>query len=180
MDIRKLAPWNWFKDEDEATSVPVSRPMQPDLFPLGQLHQELERAFDALMKQAGFPSFGFGRGEAVKSAWWRPSIDIAATDKEYVISVEIAGVEEKDVSLELVQNSLVVRGEKKQEQRRSEGDFYRIERSYGSFRRVLSLPDDVSRDEIDAKFKNGVLTITLPRKAASLSQGKTIEIRAAA
>ena len=76
--------------------------------------------------------------------------------------------------------ALIVRGEKKQEKEQKDKNFYRSERSYGSFQRTLSLPEDASRDNIDASFKNGVLTITCPRKAVAQTPTKRIDIKRAA
>lgn len=185
MDIKKLAPWNWFKDEEtsEERNVPVARSAQPGFYPLGQLHQEIDRVFDNIFRSLGFPTPGFSDGKMFdmsKSGQLRPNVDIAASDSEYSIAVEVAGVDEKDVNLELVNNSLIIKGEKKQEKERNEKGYYRVERSYGTFQRVLSLPEDADQENISAKFNNGVLTITLPRKAVPKSQGKFIEIKKAA
>ncbi len=75
---------------------------------------------------------------------------------------------------------LIIRGEKKQEKEQKDKNFYRTERSYGSFQRTLSLPEDAAKDIIDASFKNGVLTITCPRRAVAQTPAKRIEIKKAA
>lgn len=104
---------------------------------------------------------------------------LSATDTEYTVTAEIPGVDDKDVKLEIVDDTLTIRGEKKQEKEEKEKNYYRLERSYGSFQRVLSLPDDVDQDGVKANFKKGVLTITLPRKALPKPEAKRIEIKAA-
>ena len=185
MNIKKLAPWNWFKDEEksEGMNVPVVRQQQQNFYPLGQLHQEIDRVFDNMFRSFGFPTLGFEgslNGPGHSASLLRPNVDIAATDKEYTIAVEVPGVEQNNVKLELVDDSLVVKGEKVQERENKDRNYHRIERSYGSFQRVLSLPEDADRDGINAAFKNGVLTITLPRKAVTKTSGKVIEIRQAA
>ena len=97
--------------------------------------------------------------------------------KEYAISVEVPGVDEKDVKIELANNTLTIGGEKKQEKEEKEKNFYRVERSYGSFQRVLSLPEDADQEKIQATFKKGVLRITVPRKALPHAEAKQIEVK---
>lgn len=187
IELKKLAPWNWFRhEENEAGTVPVNRARALSAYsdsPIWQFHQEMDRLFNNLLRGFGMP----GLFESVVNMpslaqpnWLKPSVDIAATDKQYTITVEVPGVEENDVALELVDDSLVIRGEKKLEKEEKDREFYRVERSYGNFRRVLSLPDDADRDSIDARFRNGVLTISLPRKAATQISGRRITIRNAA
>ncbi len=186
MELKKLAPWNWFKDEEEAHTVPVrhdSRGVNPSgraYEPLLQVHREIDRIFDNF-----FHGFGLSAADAmrpltglVESGLLKPKADLSATDKEYRLTVEIPGVSEKDLTLAISGNSLTIRGEKKQEKEEKEKEFYRIERSYGSFQRVLTLPEDVDLDGIGAGFKDGVLTVTMPRKEVAEDAVKTIEINA--
>ena len=110
---------------------------------------------------------------------------IVKLDAIVVIAGKVCGrsVEEGDVKLELADGVLTVSGEKKYEKEEKDEHYHSVERSYGSFRRVLSLPEDANADDIDAKFKNGVLTISVPRKEISKSEGgnvKQIEIKSAA
>jgi HSP20 family protein len=185
MNISKLAPWNWFKKEEEheGSALPVKRQDQPvtlrETHPLLQFHQEIDRLFDDAFRNFGFPSLRAGRNfpSLPLTDWLKPTLDLAATEKEYTISVELPGVEANEVQLELVENTLKVRGEKKQEKEEREKDFYRMERSYGAFQRVLSLPEDADQENIRAIFKNGVMTITLPRKALPKSEIRQIEVK---
>lgn len=182
MDLKKLAPWNWFKKEEEQQPavLPVLRSghLRHDN-PIAQIHQELDRMFDTVFRGFGFPSMGFGRDSAplAPSEWLKPTLDIAAGDKAYVITVELPGVDEKEVQLELSEDTLVIKGEKKQEREEKEKNYYRMERSYGSFRRVLSLPEDAEQDGIAAAYKHGILTITIPRKVGPRRESKQITIR---
>jgi HSP20 family protein len=185
MDISKLAPWNWFKKEEEheGSSLPVKQQDQPGparySHPMSQLHNEIDRLFEDVFRGFGFPSLGIGRSfpALAQTDWLKPILDIGATEKEYTISVELPGVDQKDVQLEVVNDTLLIKGEKKQEKEEKDKDFYRIERSYGSFQRVLSLPEDADRDHISAVYKNGVMKITLPRKALPQIGAKQIEIK---
>jgi len=177
MDIKKLNPWNWFsREEDQSRNIPVRQGVPQSYSPLVQLHRDIDRMFDSV-----FPGVGWGRMLDVENDLLRPHVDVASTEKEYTITVEVPGVEEKDVKLELTHDGqLVVRGEKKQEKEQKDKNFHRVERSYGSFQRTFSLPEDANQENINASFKNGLLTITLQRKAISQTPAKRIEIRKAA
>ncbi|OPL13398.1 MAG: heat-shock protein Hsp20 [delta proteobacterium ML8_D] len=189
MDIKKLVPWNWFKKEEEQTSsiVPVKSgdvqtayPRSGMMNPIIQLHSEMDRLFENAFR-------GFGRS-AFRSELFtndsvtgllKPKLDIGATEKEYSITVEVPGVNEKDIKVELEDNTMIIRGEKNQEKEEKDRNYYCIERSYGSFQRVLSLPEDAVEDDILATFKNGILTIKLPRKAIPKANVRPIEVRKA-
>ena len=177
MDIKKLNPWNWFHHEEEQSrNVPVRQGEHQLYSPLAQLHRDIDRMIGNV-----FPGIGWGRLIDIDDGLLRPNVDVSSTDKEYNISVEVPGVDEKDVKLELTNDGqLTISGEKKQEKEQKDKNYYRVERSYGSFQRTLSLPEDASRDNINASFRNGVLTITCPRKAVSQSPAKVIEIKRAA
>ncbi len=182
MDIKRLNPWNWFRhEEDQARNVPMQRGVPQIYSPLMQLHQDIDRMLDSVFRGFGLPSMGIDSMLSNENSLLRPNVDIASTDKEYTITVEVPGVDEKDVKLELSQDgTLTIRGEKKQEKEQKDKNYYRVERSYGSFQRVLSLPEDANRDGIDASFRNGVLTITCPRRAIAQSPAKRIDIKKAA
>ncbi len=91
--------------------------------------------------------------------------------------MEIPGVDEKDVRLEIVNDTLTIQGEKKQENEEKGKNYYRMERSYGSFQRMLSLPEDADQNEVTATFKKGVLTVTMLRKALPKADVKQIEVK---
>lgn len=186
MDIKKFAPWNWFREEEKAESgrMPVSaRDTDGVPTPLMELHNELDRVFDRAWRSFGLPGTsglpGFS-GTPQDHMLLKPSVDVSASDDRYFITVEVPGVDEEDIKLELMDDTLTIKGSKRQESSESDKDYFRVERAYGAFQRVLSLPEDAGRDEIDAQFRNGVLTITMPRKAADKPQGRVIDIRSAA
>lgn len=106
---------------------------------------------------------------------WMPAIDVAETDDEYVVKVELPGVNKDDVRITVQENILTVRGEKKRENERKESNFHRVERSYGSFQRSFTLPTTVRADKIDATYKEGLLTITLPK--AEEAKPKAIDVK---
>ena len=147
--------------------------------PLVQLHREIDRVFDDAFRGFPFATGSFGRSipSLAPSAWLKPTMDISANEKEYTLTVELPGVEESDFQLELEGDTLKIMGEKKQEKKEQEKDFYRVERSYGSFQRMLSLPEDADQAGITAKFSKGVLTVTLPRKAIPKSEATRIPVK---
>lgn len=182
MELTKLNPWNWFKNEEESEikHLPVNREGQPRAS-LAPLHHEIDRLFESVFRGFGFPSLSgdnsfAGLGQNVRL---KPNMDIEASDNEYAITVEVPGVDEDNIKLELVENALTIKGEKRQESENKDKDVYRVERSYGSFQRVLSLPEDANHDGIDAQFKNGLLIITIPRKVIPKEKGKIIDIKRA-
>ena len=186
IDFKKLAPWNWFKKEQEeqqtaSSALPVQRNDVPvpggAVSPILQLHREIDRLFDDAFRGFGFPALAVQRLPAGWPGMLMPALDIQEADKQYKIALELPGVEEKDIQITLDSDVLVVRGEKRQEQEKKEGSFHRIERSYGSFQRALNLPDDANQDSIKANFKNGVLTITMDKREVSApKQGRLIPV----
>lgn len=177
MNIQKYNPFNWFKEEDaQSKSLPSLGNAQ---HPFLQLHQEIDRLFTDAFKNFALPSLDLGHTFG-SSALLKPNVDISESEKAYTIKVEVPGVNEKDIKLEVSDRTLMISGEKKLENEKKDKNFYRVESSYGSFQRVLSLPEDVNADNIEAEFKNGVLNLTLPRKALPKSDIKRIEIKKSA
>lgn len=177
MNLQKFSPWNWFKSEgvDAPTPATPTEQRRGELSPLLGMHHELDRWMDHAMRQFGMPSLESRFGDL--SSLLRPQLDIAERDDEYVISVEVPGVEEKDVKLTLDDQRLIIEGEKRQENKTEEDRYQRVERAYGSFRRVLDLPTDAKAEAIKASFANGVLTITVPRSGEVKSTRREIPIQ---
>ena len=94
---------------------------------------------------------------------WNPNSDITESDDDVIVTMELPGVVKDEVKISLQDNVLYVRGEKKQEKEDKNQNYHRIERSYGSFCRSFQLPTTVRADRIKAKYKDGVLSITLPK-----------------
>lgn len=188
MDIKKLAPWNWFKNEEEEEQqslVPVERRhlrtrTGQNIYDPLQAFNELDRIFENALDETRWPPFSLHHflTPLTDSGMLRPHVDISASTKEYTITVEVPGVSENDIALEISEDTLIIKGEKKQKQEDRSENYYRMERSYGSFRRMLSLPEDAKQENIKASFKHGILTITIPRKEPSPSQIRNIEIKA--
>lgn len=178
LSTSRLAPWNWLKHESEKTSELT--PRSDFEWPMLRMHEEMDRLFDEAFRSFGFPSVLRPEGIALKdlSSGWRPSIDIQEKDNNYHISVEIPGVEEKDIKLTVDGDQLTISGEKRQEETTEEkGKYHRVERRYGSFYRTLSLPHDANAQDIHAGFKDGVLEITVPRDTSKQPEaGRSIPI----
>lgn len=146
---------------------PVARP-STDIF--GSLQREIDRVFDSFTRSWPSPDF--------RTTDLAPSMDIAETDKDIEITAELPGLEEKDVQVNVADDVLTIKGEKKAEKEEKNKNYHRIERSYGSFYRSLQLPSGVNSDAIKATLKNGVLKVTVTKPAAS--QPKKIEVKTAA
>ena len=107
-----------------------------------------------------------------------PDVDVTESDGEIVISAELPGMEEKDIDVEMSGNRLTIRGEKHEEHEEKEKDYHVSERRYGSFKRTMTVPDGIDAEKVDAKVKNGVLTVTLPKKAEAKNKTRKVSIKA--
>lgn len=106
---------------------------------------------------------------------WLPAVDLVEKDNEFVAKVELPGVNKDDVKITLQENILTIRGEKKEEKETKESSYHRLERSYGSFQRSFTLPTTVKADKVEAQYKDGILTINLPK--AEEAKRKQIEVK---
>lgn len=189
MNLQTLAPWNWFKHEDSTQegAIPVQRtehnPPRRSDYPMLQLHQEIDRLLDQTFKSLPWFASTLGDAPAARNGGFfqnlgfKPQLNIASDDQQYHISLEVPGLSEEDVILELNQdNTLSIRGEKSQEQETQDKRYYRIERSYGQFQRLLALPKDSDTDKMRATLKNGVLEIVLPKKPSATGESLTKKI----
>ena len=95
---------------------------------------------------------------------WTPSVDIMEKEGNLVLRAELPGLNEKQIELKLEGNTLTLRGERKMEDEDNKGTFHRVESFYGTFTRSFRLPDTVDAEKINAEYKNGVLTVTIPQK----------------
>jgi HSP20 family protein len=132
---------------------------------------------DDLMR--GVDLFPALAGEPISQAVFSPRIDVAETETALTVSAELPGLDEKDVTVELEDEVLTISGEKKAESETTEKGWYRAERHYGSFRRVIPLPTDVQADAAKAVFKRGVLSIDIPKKPEAVQKKHTLKIQAA-
>jgi len=98
---------------------------------------------------------------------WAPAVDIYETENELVVKADLPDVDEKNIDVRVENNMLTIRGERKFEESVKEDNYLRVERTYGSFSRSFSLPNTVKTEAIKANYKNGVLTVELPKRAES-------------
>lgn len=125
---------------------------------LSGLQEQVNRLFEA-----SFP----GRPDNSALTTWAPPVDIYETENELVVKADLPDLNEKDLDVRVENNMLTIRGERKFEQQVKEDNYLRVERTYGSFSRSFSLPNTVNTDGIKAEYKNGVLTVELPKRAES-------------
>ena len=113
--------------------------------------------------------FGDGNGEAAGSGLssWTPAVDIHETEDGFVIKAELPGVSKDDVSIDVHQNTLTLRGQRKHEAEVKQDKYHRVERAYGSFQRSFVLPTVVDQDKVQATYKDGVLELHLPKSEAA-------------
>ena len=156
----------------------VSR-QESSLAPLGwpfrSLQREVNRVFRDFFDDSSLPDTGFGAGLV---AGVPLKMDIAESDKAFEVTAELPGIDDKDVDVSVAEGVLTIKGEKKAEQEETGKNYHRIERSYGSFQRSLALPPTVDVNAIEATFKKGVLTVTLPKTAQAVEKAKKIQIKA--
>ena len=161
-----------------STKSPTPSLWDPDRYePFKSLHQEIDRVFDSFTEAlpwAGRNASGNGFGRL------SPQIDLSETDKAVDVAVELPGVDEKDIDVTVTDEILTIKGEKKAETEDKGKDYHVVERSYGTFQRILALPCEVEADKVDAKFDNGVLKISLPKSPEAKSKSHKIKITSAA
>lgn len=177
MELKNLlTPWNWFKKEEEQSQAAgTPNAMRAHDHPLARFHRDLDQLFENVFQ--GFP-LSPGRKEN-GSSWGGlilPHVDIEEDKKQYTITVEVPGVAEKDIHLTLTDGILMIQGEKRSEQEDKNKHYHRIERSYGSFQRMLSLPTDADENSVTAKFKDGILTISIEKDPQAKSPVRQIAI----
>jgi HSP20 family protein len=161
--MRDLIPWG--------RSRAPARQREPHhetaLSPFFMLRREMDRLFDDAFRGFGLSTFDQGGFN------W-PQVEVADRDREIRVTAELPGLEEKDVELRVEDNVLILRGEKRTEIDDAERQY--SERSYGRFERHLALPADVDEERASATFRNGVLTVTLPKTERARQQTKRIPI----
>jgi len=142
-----------------------------ELSPVATLRQEMDRLFDAFIRDPwGALDWPFGGART-----WMPAVDVMESDRELTVRAEIPGIDPKELEISITGNELVLAGEKKESTETKDKNVYHAETRYGSFRRVLPLPDTVDTSKVDANYANGVLTIRLPKTPSATP--KRIEVK---
>jgi HSP20 family protein len=152
--------------------------------PFESLRHEIDRLFDDFGRGFWQP-FGrslfaaeplFGRELTLPTM---PAVDVIESENAYELTAELPGMDEKNIEVKVVNGNLTIKGEKQEEKEEKKKDYYLHERNFGSFERSFGVPEGVDADKIEASFKKGVLTVTLPKKAEAQKPAKKIEIKAA-
>jgi HSP20 family protein len=152
-----------------------SAPARRDEYdPFRDFQREMNRMFDDFLSDFPLASRWSERQPAPLS--FSPRVDVSETDKEVNVTAELPGMDEKDLTVEMDDAAITVRGEKKAEKEDKGKNWYRREQSYGSFHRVIPLPTTVDGSKAKAKFKKGVLSITVPKRQDEQARRKAITI----
>ncbi len=168
MNMRDLIPWG------------RNQPTTPSRYreegdPFMTLHREMNRLFDDVFRGFDVAPLGTLGGVGRMAGW--PSVEVIENDKDVRICAELPGLDDKDVEVLMGDGVLTIRGEKKSAVEDKERAF--SERTYGCFERRIPLAWDMEEDKIDASFKNGVLTVTMPKSAHASSHVKRITVNSA-
>jgi HSP20 family protein len=140
-----------------ARELTIWRPFR-EMAPFGdfeRMRRDMDRLWDSFFER--------GVRRTDEEGEWLPSLDVAETKNDVVVKAEVPGMDAKDIDISLTDGLLTIKGEKKQEREEKEKDYHLVEKSYGAFTRSIRLPKEVQRDKINASYKNGVLTVTLPK-----------------
>jgi HSP20 family protein len=164
MAIRDLVPWG------RERGVSASRDRE-DSF--SSLHREMNRMFEDFAR-----SFDLAPWSDWEAEGFHPRTDVSETDDEVLVTAEMPGLEKKDFELNLAGDRLTLKGEKRHEREEKEkGAVHRIERGYGSFQRTIQLPCEVVAEKAAAEYRNGVLTVTLPKAPSAQRPVHRIEVK---
>ena len=138
---------------------------------ISNFHYEIDNWFNEVFRNFGFVNDRFNNMNFI------PKVDFLESDREYKIIVDVPGVNENDLKIDLQGNILHISGDKKQDTNNNQTNYHYFERFHGSFKRSFTLPEDSNFNHIDASFKNGVLTIIIPRRPELKPVSRKINIR---
>jgi HSP20 family protein len=152
---------------------------QPAMWP-GTSFGDFRKQMDDLVENFFGRPFGVRAGGDITfpngNGMISPAIDVSENDKTITLTAELPGMEEKDVDLSVRDGVMTLKGEKRYEHKEEKEDTHVMERRYGSFQRMMTLPDSVDQGRIQAKFDKGVLTVTMPKTAEAKSKARKIDI----
>ena len=161
---RANAAWPQVFDEMLAADPWLARPLA--------MLRRMEEALGAPFGEFGVTNSFFGDF----SGTFSPRLDVSEDDEGLKVVAELPGVSPEDIEVEVQEGALILSGEKKHEEEHKDDGFYRIERSFGSFRRVVPLPEGLDLDKVEARHKNGVLTVRIARKGEPTSRSRRITV----
>ena len=151
--------------------------------PLDNLRKEVDRLFETF--DQGIGRFPFPRAADIMQPSWGaeaawtvdPAVDIVEKDNAYELTAELSGLDEKDIDVKVANGRLTIKGEKQEDKEEKKKNYYLRERRFGSFERSFGIPGGVDANKIDASFKKGVLTVTLPKTQEAKKPAKKIEVK---
>lgn len=153
-------------------SVPVR---QEEKHPFFSLQRQMNQLFDSFFRDFELEPF---RGMGEWYGKFSPEVDVKENNKEITITAELPGMDEKDIDVSLSGDSLIIKGEKKEEKEEKDKESWCMERRYGSFYRAIPLPEEIiDKEKAAASFKKGVLCVTIPKTEAAASLSKKISIK---
>ena len=136
------------------------------------------RPFDEMRRMMeDFWMTPFGEGRVGEN--FIPSVDVKEEDDQVIVAAELPGLDQRDIDVEVTQDSVRIAGEKRKEQKKEEKGYYHRETSYGAFERIIDLPAAVDEDKAEAEFSKGILTIKLPKSEQARSKRKKVEVKSA-
>lgn len=164
MTGKHITPWH----HRRGSELDVRRDTDPILRLQREMNRMFETFFDnpfgAMRSMEGFEGFA-------------PNIDVYETDREIRMDVELPGMDEKDIDISLRNNILTISGKRENEETEKDKSYYRHERSFGSFRRSIQLPEEVDDQRIEASYSKGILKVVLPKHEQSVTTRRKIEIK---
>lgn len=149
---------------------------------LERFADEIDRIFDDFGLGRGS---SFARGGALRSPWrgaasewqtWTPEVEVFERNNEFIVRADLPGLNKDDVKVDVTEDSITIQGERKREHEEEREGVYRSERSYGSFYRVIPLPEGAIADQAKATFKDGTLEVTMPAPPEQVRRGRRLEI----
>jgi len=166
------------KGKEKATAMQAWRPFE-------SLRREVDRLFEDFDRDVWLSPFRRSVFD-IEPFWQRelklaatPAVDIVEKDNAYEVTAELPGMDEKNIEVKLDKGGLTIKGEKQEEKEEKRQGYHLQERRFGSFERYFAVPEGVDTDKIEASFKKGLLTVTLPKKPEAQKPAKTIDVKAA-
>ena len=170
-----LDPWDVRRGE--AVGNPLSSPSHF----MRRMTEEMDRVFDRVFGDFGSRRSArvsdFGDAHTPQQALWSPRIEAFQNDSRFVVRAELPGVNKEDVNVNVTDQAIILEGQRKTEQEETRDGFYHTERFYGSFYRAIPLPEGTITDSAEARFKDGVLEVTLQAPPSDVRRGRKVEIK---
>jgi len=165
------------KTTSEGSTPQVWRPFETLRGEIDRVFTDFDRHWRSPFRKSMFDVEPFLRHEMTWAT--APAVDVAERDAAYEITAELPGMDEKSIEVQIADGNLTIKGEKKEEKEEKKKDYYVKERYFGSFERSFRIPEAVDVDKIESNFKNGILTVILPKKPQAQKPQKKIEIKSA-